>query len=148
MAKWLTVASIVWPVMLGLAAAQRISGGPARAAAFVYAAASHVCHQKPERSFHTAGVSWPVCARCSGLYLAAPIGAFAALLTRRRPLSRSKLLTVLAVACAPSLITFTTEFVGLITTTNMVRAVAALPAGAMLAVTLVRTAAGAPEAIE
>ena len=55
---------------------------------------------------------------------------------------------MLAVACAPSLITFTAEFVGLISTTNMMRAVAALPAGAMLAVTLVRTAAGAPEAIE
>ena len=24
------------------------------------------CHQKPERSFHTSGVQWLLCARCSG----------------------------------------------------------------------------------
>jgi uncharacterized membrane protein len=150
MAKWLAVASLVWPTMLGLATAERITfrAGPVTGAAVVYAMASRVCHQKPERSFHTAGVAWPVCARCSGLYAAAPLGAFAALLMRRRAWARSRMLTWLGVACAPSLITFAAEFPGLITTTNMVRFVAALPAGLMLAVTIVRTAAGAPDAIE
>ena len=28
----------------------------------------YICHQRPERSFHSAGVPLPVCARCTGLH--------------------------------------------------------------------------------
>ena len=42
-------------------------------------AAGRVCHQRPERSFHVAGVQLPVCARCTGLYVSGAAGALAAL---------------------------------------------------------------------
>ena len=29
-----------------------------------------ICHRKPERSFHIKGYQFPVCARCTGFYLA------------------------------------------------------------------------------
>lgn len=40
----------------------------------VYLAGGYICHQRPERSFWIAGHPMPVCARCAGLYLAAPLG--------------------------------------------------------------------------
>jgi uncharacterized membrane protein len=148
MARVLAIAAIVWPTVLGCSLWQLASAEPTTSTALVYAAASHVCHQKPERSFHTAGVSWPVCARCSGLYLAAPMGACLALLTRRRGMRRSQILTWLAVACAPTAITFGAEMAGLASPSNLARAMAALPAGAAIAFTLVRTADGRSRAIE
>jgi uncharacterized membrane protein len=39
-----------------------------------YVIGSLVCHQRPERSFHAAGVQYPVCARCTGIYLGAALG--------------------------------------------------------------------------
>ena len=44
------------------------------AAALVYGAASWICHQRPERSFHIEGIQLPVCARCFGLYVGASWG--------------------------------------------------------------------------
>lgn len=56
----------------------------------LYAAASRICHQRPERSFFRGAVQWPVCGRCAGLYLAAPFGAVLALgSARRRDILRS-----------------------------------------------------------
>ena len=143
MVKALVIASIVWPIVLGAAAWQRAGGGSVWSTV-VYVAASRVCHQRPERSFHSGGVQWPVCARCSGLYLAAPFGACAAALTlRRRRASRTdRAVGWLLVAAVPTAITFGLEFLGLAAPSNLVRALAALPLGAMLAVVLVRTAAG------
>ena len=37
-------------------------------------AGSYLCHQRPERSFWIGGRPMPVCSRCAGLYLAAPLG--------------------------------------------------------------------------
>src|SRR6185436_19797703 len=91
--RLLTAAAIAWPLVAGAALWQRasLSSIPAEAGrpavsepawtTLVYAAASRVCHQRPERSFHTHDVAWPVCARCGGLYLSAP---FAALVAFRR----------------------------------------------------------------
>ena len=45
----------------------------------VYGLGSLVCHQKPERSFVSCARQWPVCARCTGLYLGAALGAVAGL---------------------------------------------------------------------
>jgi hypothetical protein len=44
-------------------------------AAVLYAAASLICHQIPERSFHLQGSQLPVCARCAGLYGGGALGA-------------------------------------------------------------------------
>jgi uncharacterized membrane protein len=139
----LLVASIAWPLLLGATVWQRVAAGPTPWTAVVYAAASRVCHQRPERSFSTAGVQWPVCARCSGLYLSAPIGALLAplaLARRRRPVRSVWLLTV---AGFPTALTWGIEVLGMAEPTNAVRMAAALPLGAAVAYVLVRTAQGA-----
>lgn len=46
----------------------------ALAVSVIYACGSLVCHQRPERSLVTCGRLWPVCGRCSGLYLGAAAG--------------------------------------------------------------------------
>jgi hypothetical protein len=109
----------------------------------MYLAASRLCHQRPERTFHTGGIPWPVCGRCSGLYLAAPIGAAVALLSRRRrsaaradrpdPRWRVRL----AVAALPTAITLLLEWSDVMIVTSVARAVAALPLGLMVAWTLI-----------
>ena len=43
-----------------------------------YAIGHLVCHQLPERSFYLGGVALPVCARCTGIYVAAAIAAVSA----------------------------------------------------------------------
>src|SRR4249919_1949081 len=42
--------------------------------AIIYAAGGLICHQRPERSFFLDGHQFPVCARCTGLYLSGAIG--------------------------------------------------------------------------
>jgi len=79
--RLLVAAAVAWPLVAGAALWHRVThphDGPGWATV-VYLAAAQVCHQRPERSFETDGVAWPVCARCTGLYLAAPFGAFLAL---------------------------------------------------------------------
>jgi uncharacterized membrane protein len=41
---------------------------------------SHMCHQRPERSFFFGFRKYPVCARCTGVYLTAPLGVASVLL--------------------------------------------------------------------
>ena len=98
-----------------------------------------ICHQQPARSFQTAGVQWPVCGRCSGLYLGAPIGAIAIGLARRRP---RRPVAWLAIAAIPTAITLALEWLHLADVTNGARALTALPLGAAIAAVLVVTAAG------
>jgi uncharacterized membrane protein len=123
----------------GILAAPRVvaDGGehPGRsvAGALVYLVGSVVCHQRPERSFHAAGVQYPVCARCTGLYLAAPVGILAMLLTaraRRPSLGRWRM--ILLVAVLPTLVSIILERVGGPSDT-ISRALAALPLGAAAA---------------
>lgn len=146
MAALLTAASIAWPLLLGSAVwdRSRHSHEPTVWATAVYLAASGVCHQHPERSFHSAGAQWPVCARCAGLYLAAPIGALMAAATRRRHARRPWWLLA---AAAPTAITWGLEWFGLVAVGNAVRAAAALPLGAALAAVIVSVASGRPRSI-
>lgn len=99
--------------------------------ALAYFAGSVVCHQIPERSFLTAGVPWPVCARCSGLYLGAAAGFVVWLglrrLTARRFVGRPML--ALAVVTVPTAVSWVTGVVGLWEGTNMIRFVLAAPLG-------------------
>ena len=67
-----------------LAAAPHALDAPAGSAArlgagTVYLLGRAVCHQRPERSFTAAGHPMPVCARCTGLYAAAPVACLTAL---------------------------------------------------------------------
>jgi hypothetical protein len=69
MKRWLVTAAIAGPMLLGAAVVARtVSAGPFWTTV-VYSAAGLVCHQRPDRSFFTHGVQWPVCGRCAGLYL-------------------------------------------------------------------------------
>jgi uncharacterized membrane protein len=139
--KALIAGVVAWPLLLGASAWRVGHGAPAGWPALTYLAASVLCHQQPERSFHTAGVKWPVCARCSGLYLAAPAGALMALAAAARwRATRRRVVTLLAIAAAPTAVIWVLEWLALAPMTNAVRFAAALPLGAAIAAVLVRTA--------
>jgi len=142
LARVLVVAAIAWPALLGATVWERRSDAHPAWTTFVYAMSSRICHQIPARSFHTDHVQWPVCARCSGLYLAAPMGALAAFVFAgsRRPSRRA--VSWVAIAAIPTAITLVIEWLGVAHPSNLVRFVAALPLGAAVAWLLVRTAAG------
>jgi hypothetical protein len=147
MARALLASAFLWPILLASGWWVRAGGQPADAgwSALVYAAASHVCHQRPERSFQTAGTQWPVCGRCSGLYLVAPVGAVFGIFAPRR--WRGSLRGWLAAGAIPTAMTIGLEWAGLPVSSG-VRAVAAAPLGAIVATVIVRTAAGRADSIK
>jgi hypothetical protein len=138
---------MLWPALLAAGAGARLHSERSWLGAAVYMSAGLICHQRVERSFHTHGVKWPVCARCSGLYLAAPLGALGAALGGGG-LRRRRDLTVLALAAFPTAATFVLEHGGLASITSPQRFIAALPLGAAVAWVVVRAARGAEAAIE
>ena len=99
---------------------------------FAYLAGSVVCHQLPERSFVTAGLQWPVCARCTGIYVGVAAG-FAAWLILRRVTSRRPdgraWLTVLAVVAAPTAVSWGSGVLGIWDGNNSIRFALAAPLG-------------------
>ena len=134
----LVALSILWPVTLAAATGARAGGEMPLWSAAVYLAASRLCHQRPERSFHTADTAWPVCARCSGLYLSAPIGAVAAWSRRRRSsTAERKWRRGLALGALPTIGTLLVEWAGLAPVTNVMRAMAAVPLGLLVAWALI-----------
>ncbi|MGH8637923.1 MAG: DUF2085 domain-containing protein [Burkholderiales bacterium] len=103
------------------------AGAPVLAAA-TYGAGALVCHQRPDRSFHASGTRFPVCARCTGLYLSGALGALMAWIGLPAvPRRRGQLLVIVA---APTVITLLVEWVGVAAPSNLLRAAAALPLGA------------------
>ncbi|HEX6463731.1 MAG TPA: DUF2085 domain-containing protein [Vicinamibacterales bacterium] len=96
--------------------------------ALVYEAGSHICHQRPERSFHIGGRPMPVCARCTGLYVSAAAAIpFALVAATVLPSRRAR--AILLVAALPTLTTWALEYGGIAAFSNLVRALAALPLG-------------------
>ncbi len=137
-AQLLLVAATLWAVAIVAAprAAQveRVANAhPTLAAAtgLVYLTGSFVCHQRPERSFHAGRVQYPVCARCTGLYLAAPFGLLAALIWGRAadPRGYRRWRLVLFAALMPTVVSIVLERLGGPSDT-VSRALAALPFGA------------------
>jgi len=153
--RLLVAASLIWPLILTAAVWDRVATGGSMSSQAIYFACSQICHQRPERSFYTTGIKWPVCGRCSGLYLSAPVGAVAAMIARRRRRRPSPAESAnhrsdrrwLILASLPTVVTFALEWSGAPMTT-LVRALAALPLGAAIAFVIVRIAAGRPKAIE
>jgi uncharacterized membrane protein len=129
MAGGLTALAIVWAVLIVAAPVALHSAAAASSASVLYVASSRICHQRPERSFTIADYQMPVCARCSGLYLSAAVGTLLAWRSRRPIAHRPG--AVLLVAALPTAITFTLEIAGLMPFSNMARAIAALPLGAV-----------------
>lgn len=142
----LLAAAICWPLLLGAAWADQAHGHATVASAVVYAAAGRVCHQRADRSFVSDGQQWPVCGRCSGLYLAAPFGAIAAFVRRSsRDVRRVRLLLVMA--SVPTVATLLWEWGTPLAMSSWVRFLAALPLGAAVAAVLVGVTTEARRAI-
>jgi len=137
MVRALVIASIVWPLLLAASVWQRAVDGPTTWTAIVHGVGSRICHQRPERSFHTDGAQWPVCGRCSGLYLAVPMGALFALL-RRRAHDARRVRAWLAIAAVPTAVTIGLEWFGLVPIGNLARFISALPLGAAAAASVIR----------
>lgn len=137
MVKALVIASIVWPLVLAASVWQRAADGPTAWTAIVHGIGSRICHQRPERSFHTAGAQWPVCGRCSGLYLAAPFGAALAFF-RRRAHDVRRVRVWLAIAAVPTALTLGLEWLDLAAIGNLARFISALPLGAVAAFSVIR----------
>jgi uncharacterized membrane protein len=144
MARALVVGALLWPAAASAAVAVEVRSGPVAWTEVVRLVGARICHQRPERSFHAAGVQWPVCARCSGLYLGAAAGAWLGLLVRFAA-GRNRARAVLAVAGVITVVTWLAEWVFGAPVTNGVRFAAAVPLGAAIAAIIVRTAAGRSE---
>jgi uncharacterized membrane protein len=118
---------VVWLTLLVL------SPFAPREASLVYAFAAGICHQQSERSFHLAGTALPVCARCLGLYASGAVAAVAALLAARadgRGVDPRVARLVFVLAATPTIGTVAAEWLGIATTSNVTRFMAALPLGA------------------
>jgi uncharacterized membrane protein len=94
----------------------------------VFPLGQFICHQRPERSFFFHGRQLAVCARCTGLYAGAAIAAPLALVAASG-LASGRARLMLAAAAAPTLVTWTLEFAGLVPFSNWSRFAAALPLG-------------------
>jgi uncharacterized membrane protein len=139
----LAAGAVAWAAAVLLAPFALASPAPlaSAAAAMFYDAAGLICHQRPERSFHLAGVQLPVCARCAGLYWSAAAGVLAGWLSLPKELPARTLRLVLGLAALPTAATVAVEFLGLASPSNLARAMAALPlgaAGAWLFVSMLR----------
>ena len=142
--RLLSVIAVAWAVSVvtgpWLASLPALGGAHLSAAAYGFGAL--VCHQRPERSFHLAGVQLPVCARCAGLYLSAALGILA-VGCRRRSLDAVPLVawrSRLAWAALPTVVTLAVEWWSPALTSGLVRAVAAAPLGATAGALLAETA--------
>lgn len=138
------VGSLIWLVAILLAplSHEALSAG-------TYLAGGFICHQRPDRSFHVAGRPMPVCARCTGLYASAPVGAIAALLTTRKraqrraarlrdPIPAPRVRAILLAAAIPTAAMLAAEWLGFAHPSGAARAVAAAPLGAATAWTVTR----------
>lgn len=108
------------------ALSQRAGGGAVLGAAAVYVAASFICHQRADRSFHPWGVKLPVCGRCAGLYAGGLLGLLGVVARVRVRATR----VVLAASALPTAATLVLEVFGVVDPGNVGRAAAAAPLGA------------------
>lgn len=137
----IAIGTLVWLALLVATPVARAGSGSMRLVAeLVHHACGRICHQRPERSFTTAGATWPVCGRCAGLYSGAALGAWLALGdgVRRRRIGRhvpapSAWRVPLVASAAPTALTWGLEAAGLAGISTDVRFAAALPLGAFAA---------------
>jgi uncharacterized membrane protein len=128
LAAALTVVAVLWLAVIVAAPALATSGRLPWLAVLIYQFGSLICHQRPERSFHVAGMQMPVCARCFGLYAAGAAGLLLAWIVRRS-WTPPQVRLVLAAAAVPIALSVALEWAGAIATTNVVRMTTGLPLG-------------------
>ena len=116
---------------------------PAGISATLYAVTSLICHQRPERSFHLDAFQLPVCARCLGIYGGAALGAVAVIWADRegRAARHAVPWALTAAAFSPTVLTVALEWAGVWPTSNLARAMAGAPAGAVVAFVVTRALA-------
>ena len=152
--RWALAAAVVmgavgWSALILAVPGWRAMGPPrALVASIVDALADRVCHQRPERSFFIDGAQMPVCARCTGLYLSGAAGALVAcVVTIGRRVEGAddahRLRWVLMASALPTAVSWGLEVSGLASPSMVVRAVCALPLGAVAGWICVRVATGA-----
>lgn len=134
MAAGLTIMAALWTLVIVAVP----SVGPGRSplfSALAYQVGSHVCHQRPDRSFHPGGTQMPVCARCFGLYAGGAAGLILAWGGRRR-LASAAMRSALLAGAAPIAVTVGLEWLSLIETSNAVRWATGMPAGLVAGLTI------------
>jgi uncharacterized membrane protein len=136
-----TLAAVVW-LSIVIVSPWALAHGRGRLLGLsAYEIGARICHQRPERSFHVAGVQMPVCARCFGLYFSGALGLSLAWLQRRR-LSPLVTRVALGVAALPIAVTVALERVGTIAPSNVERMLTALPLGFVAGLVIVGSLAG------
>jgi len=106
------------------------------AAAVIFSIGALICHQRPERSFFWGTHQFPVCARCTGLYLSALVGliGWVAIKSstgwRRRAIDPRTARMLLIAAAVPTAISLASGMLRVWDGSNITRAVLALPLGA------------------
>lgn len=102
----------------------------------IYATGGLICHQRPERSFLLDGHQFPVCARCTGLYLSGAIGiaGWLALKMARRwtslPFDPGLAKRMVLISAMPTAVSLMTGVLGMWDGSNLTRAMLAVPLGA------------------
>lgn len=105
------------------------------ASEIIFAIGSIICHQRPERSFFWAAHQFPVCARCTGLYVSAAIGLMSWVAIklhdrkRLRPIDPRAARAILIATAMPTAISLATGALGVWDGSNIIRAILALPPG-------------------
>lgn len=141
-ARTLALLALIWAALVPAAPRLRCAGGwPGRLATIAYVSGAIVCHQKSERSFVSAGLPWPVCARCSGVYLAAGATNLLLALPIRwrkrlaRP-ARDAWRAAFGGALLVVALTWLVERAGVLTMSNSARALSGVPLGVVIAAVL------------
>jgi uncharacterized membrane protein len=141
LAAAITLAAAAWLSIIIISPWALAHGTGRMVAVAAYEIGSRICHQRPERSFHVAGVQMPVCARCFGLYLSGALGLGLTWWLRRR-LSPGVTRVALGVAALPIVVTVALERMGTIAPSNVERMLTALPLGFVAGVVIVGSLAG------
>jgi uncharacterized membrane protein len=128
LAAGITIAAVLWVLLIVAAPVGLVQGRARLPVLAAYQIGSLICHQRPERSFHLAGMQMPVCARCFGLYLSGAIGLLIAWIGRVR-LPSHAVKIIVGIAAMPIAITVALEIIGAITTSNIARMSTGLPLG-------------------